>query len=79
MQERRHVTRRTLIYYLRVFDLDSGDDVGHLLCTPHHGLYVPPGNIVNLSKFAPGTVAAVLCSHEFEDADYIYPSMEVRV
>jgi hypothetical protein len=40
MQERRRLTRRTLIYYLRVFDLDTGEDLGHLVDITTEGILV---------------------------------------
>jgi dTDP-4-dehydrorhamnose 3,5-epimerase-like enzyme len=35
------------------------------------GLYVPPTIWMDLVNFSSGAVSVVLCSHEFEEADYI--------
>lgn len=41
------------------------------LVGPCTGLYVPPGN--NIEIFGPGAVVLVLCSHYFDKDDYVYP------
>lgn len=38
---------------------------------PAAGLYVPPGLQVDMDHFAPGTVLLVLCSHLFDEEDYV--------
>jgi hypothetical protein len=40
MQERRRLKRRTLIYYLRVLDRDSGTEIGHLVDITTDGILV---------------------------------------
>jgi hypothetical protein len=37
----------------------------------YRGLYVPPPIWTDLFNFSSGAVSVVLCSHEFEEADYI--------
>lgn len=43
----------------------------HRLMGPCVGLYVPPGNQVEL--FGPGAVVLVLCSEYYDEDDYVYP------
>lgn len=38
MQERRRLKRRTLIYYLRVIDDDTGQELGHLVDVTTEGM-----------------------------------------
>ncbi len=40
MLERRRLKRRSLIYYLRVFDLDTGRELGHLVDITTDGILV---------------------------------------
>jgi len=52
--------------------LDDGTDrQDFILDAPSRGLLVPPGCWRELRDFAPGTVVAVLASHEYDEADYI--------
>lgn len=41
------------------------------LMGPCVGLYVPPGNHVEM--FGPGATVLVLCSEYFDEDDYVYP------
>jgi dTDP-4-dehydrorhamnose 3,5-epimerase-like enzyme len=41
------------------------------LTRAYQGLYVPPRVWRSLSNFSSGAVATVLCSHHYEEADYI--------
>ena len=50
--------------------IKSGDMQWQLL-GPCTGLYVPPGNQIDI--FGPGAVVLVLCSEYYDEDDYVYP------
>jgi hypothetical protein len=53
-------------------ELDNGAATALFNLTgPNLALHVPPGYWRTLREFAPGTVIAVLASHEYDESDYI--------
>ena len=40
------------------------------LTTPHFGYHIPPGHSVTLDNWQAGSVAMVICSHEYDEHDY---------
>jgi len=42
-----------------------------LLDSPDVGLYAPPDVHLTLSEFSPGAVCLVLCSHYYDEEDYL--------
>lgn len=50
MQERRRLKRRTLIYYLRVTDDASGQDLGHLVDITTEGILVMSPTPIEVGK-----------------------------
>ena len=42
------------------------------LNSPFIGLHIPPGNYITLKNFTTGTALLVLCSHKYDESDYIY-------
>ena len=50
------------------------DDKGPIkLCSPRFGMHVPPGHCVTLTNWEAGSVALVMCSHEYDADDYVHP------
>jgi len=54
------------------FDISVDGRAPIALTTPRFGLYVPPGHVVTLDNWSAGAVALVLCSHEYDEDDYVY-------
>jgi dTDP-4-dehydrorhamnose 3,5-epimerase-like enzyme len=53
-------------------ELDDGTTVERFaLTSPGIGLRIPPGYWRTLTDFTPGSVVAVLASHEYDESDYI--------
>ncbi|WP_396626056.1 hypothetical protein [Luteitalea sp.] len=50
MQERRRLKRRTLIYYLRVTDDETGQDIGHLVDITTEGALVMSTTPIEVGK-----------------------------
>ena len=44
------------------------------LLDPSRGLYVPPGIHLDLDQFTPGAALLVLCSHHYDEEDYVAAS-----
>ena len=66
-----HKECHQLIVALHGHILIKAGDMQTELLGPCVGLYVPPGNHVEL--FGPGSVVLVLCSEYFDEDDYVYP------
>lgn len=56
-----------VVGYCRV--LANGQE--HWLSGPARGLYAPPGTHLEIDQFSPGAALLVLCSHYYDEEDYV--------
>ena len=55
------------------FDVILDDRSPIKLVSPHFGMHVPPGHKITLANWDAGSVALVMCSHEYDEDEYVRP------